>query len=124
MNKKDLINFINNEYSANLNNINTSYSNINAAKNVWWLNISTNKFINTVNILLCSDNSVYWISIPPNQMLKLDSNFKIRLDKDVVDLEISADKNFKFLIDIKSGGTEFNFKNYIVQTITLPGTSL
>lgn len=123
MNKKDLINFINNEYSANLNNINTSYSNINAAKNVWWLNISTNKFINTVNILLCSDNSVYWISIPPNQMLKLDSNFKIRLDKDVVDLEISADKNFKFLIDIKSGGTEFNFKNYIVQTITLPGTS-
>jgi hypothetical protein len=30
--------------------------------------------------------------------------FKVREDKNAVDLEISADKNFKYLQDVKSGG--------------------
>jgi hypothetical protein len=34
-----------------------------------------------------------------------------------VDLEISADRNFKYLIDVKSGGTGFDFRGFVKERI-------
>ena len=47
--KKECIAAINLKYKAGLSNINTSYSNINKSKNVWWFNIATSKFKAPVN---------------------------------------------------------------------------
>jgi hypothetical protein len=118
MNKKQFIDYINSNYnSTNLNlltNNNTAYSNINKSKDVWWYNINIEKFGLDFNLILVGDYKSYWIHLPNGFCKSLESNFKIRLDKDAVDLEICADKSdVNYLNDIKSGGSNFDFKKYI-----------
>lgn len=45
MNKNQLIDYINHNYNADLTSSNTSFSNINKSKEVWWLNIPTHKLM-------------------------------------------------------------------------------
>ena len=110
--KQECIAAINLKYKAGLSNINTSYSNINKSKNVWWFNIATSKFKAPVNLLLKTEDGVFWINLPIGFVSSIKKTFKIREDKDVVDLEINAGSN-NFLCDVKSGGTEFNFNAFI-----------
>jgi hypothetical protein len=114
--KKEIIDYINQTYKADLNSKNTSYSKINKSKDVWWFNVSVSKFIEDVNLLLNTENQVLWIVLPKGFTNGVP--FKIREDKNAVDLEISADKSFKYLQDVKSGGTEFDFSSFVKEAIS------
>ena len=41
--KKEIIEFINAQSNNALNTLNTSYSNINVSKEVWWFNVATHR---------------------------------------------------------------------------------
>ena len=97
---------------------NTSYASINKSKEVWWLNIPVAKFEEQVNLILKGDDKVIWIQLPKNFVLNLTSKFKIREDKNAVDLEISADRSYMYLKDVKSGGTHFDFKPFVKETFS------
>lgn len=118
MTKTELIQYINTHYSSGLTTSNTSYSKINKSKEVWWFNVRTHKFSEDVHLLLQADNQVIWLKLPKGFVSNLYSTFKIREDKDAVDLEISADRHFKYLQDVKSGGIGFDFRPFVKETIT------
>ena len=111
--KKEIIDLINSKYGVLLNSSNTSYSSINKSKEVWWFNVKVDKFNAEVHLILNTDNKAIWICLPKGFVKNVASHFKIREDKDAVDLEISSDRNFKFMIDVKSGGTGFDFREYV-----------
>ena len=50
MDKKQLIQHLNENYKSNLSIANTSYSSINKSKEVWWFNISVSKFNKDLNL--------------------------------------------------------------------------
>ena len=111
--KKEIIDYINATKGAYLNSSNTSYSKINKSKEVWWFNVRTDKFNSDVHLLLNTESKVIWIKLPKGFVNNLNSTFKIREDKDAVDLEISADRSFKYLHDVKSGGSGFDFTPFV-----------
>lgn len=115
--KSQIIEYIRNTYDAvSLNSGNTSFSNINKSKKVWWFNVPVPKFDEEVNLLLKGDEEIYWIQLTKDFVSNISSKFKIRQDKNAVDLEISADRSYLYLKDIKSGGTHFDFKPYVEET--------
>lgn len=115
--KKQFIDYINATEKASLTIKNTSFSNINKSKNVWWFNVQVKKFTEDVHLLLNTESNVIWITLPKGFVSNLYSTFKVREDKDAVDLEISADKHFRYLHDVKSGGTGFDFSPYVKEKI-------
>lgn len=116
--KSQIIEYLKNTYPAtSLNSSNTSYSNINKSKQVWWFNVPVQKFVGEVNLLLRGNEEVIWIHLPPQFVNNLASKFKIRQDKDAVDLEISADTSHLYLKDVKSGGTNFDFKPFVKENL-------
>ena len=115
--KKEIIDYINVTRGAKLSNANTSYSSINKSRDVWWFNIPTDKFKNDVYLLLNNGKKVIWIELHAGFVSDVRNTFKIRDDRDVVDLEISSDINYKYLIDIKSGGKGFDFSTYVKNTV-------
>jgi hypothetical protein len=117
MKKQQFIDRINTQFNGNLNTWNTSYSGINKAKAVWWFNINVSKFEDDVHLLLADTDHVLWITLPKGFVSNLQGIFKIREDKNAVDVEISADKNFGYLVDVKSGGTGFVFRKYVKEVI-------
>ena len=114
--KKEIIDYINQNYKAHLNAKNTSYSKINKSKDVWWFNIAVHKFIDDVHLLLNTEKKVFWIVL--HKGFTKGQPFKIRQDKNAVDLEISADKHFRYLHDVKSGGTGFDFRLFVKEIIS------
>lgn len=102
---------INERFNAGLNSSNTSYSQINKSKEIWWFNVHISKFANDVHLLLNMTDNAIWIKLPKGFAKGIP--FKIREDKNAVDLEISADRNFKYLKDVKSGGSGFDFKRFM-----------
>lgn len=118
MNKKQLIDRINTQFGATLYTGNTCFSSINKSKKkVWWANIPVSKFANDVHLLLADTDHFLWISLPKGFVPNLTCTFRIREDKNAVDLEISADKNFRYLVDVKSGGIGFDFRKYVKEEI-------
>jgi hypothetical protein len=114
--KKEIIEYMNVTKGATLTNSNTSYSKINKSKAVWWFNVALHKFTEDVNLLLVGETCVYWIVLPKGFAVGVP--FKIREDKNAVDLEINADSN-NFLCDVKSGGTGFRFSEFVKEEIYL-----
>lgn len=117
MTKSQLIAQINQTHKAGLNNANTSFSSINKSKEVWWFNIVVPKFDEEVHLLLSAGNYALWLHLPKGFVKQVSASFKIRQDKNAVDLEISADKSFKYLKDVKSGGTGFDFAGFVMEKI-------
>jgi len=115
--KKQLIDTINSQFGGSLNSRSTSYASINKAKAVWWFNITVPKFEQEVHLILDASHHAIWIVLPKGFVRNLDSTFRIREDKNAVDLEISADGNFRFLVDVKSGGTGFDFRRFVREEI-------
>lgn len=113
--KSEIIDIINPKYDASLTTKNTFYSYVNKSKKVWWFNVPVVKFNEDVNLLLNTTDRVIWITLPQGSInLNL---FKIREDKDAVDLEISADTAFQYLQDIKSGSSGFDFGEFVKEKI-------
>lgn len=116
--KSNIIEYINKTYGVDLSNVNTSFSKINKAKKVWWINVPLKKFSEPVNLLLNDADEVIWIVLPINFVASLPDNFRIREDKDAVDIEVWAEKDEQYMKDVKSGGTGFDFKPFIKEFIT------
>jgi hypothetical protein len=115
MDKSTAMAHINQEYGASLSTANTGYSNINKSKEVWWFNVPVSKFSDDVHLLLNTDTEIIWITLPKGFGQGIP--FRIRPDKNAVDLEISANRTYLYLKDVKSGGTNFNFKPYVREVI-------
>ncbi len=115
--KSEIIKYINKTYRAGLSNMNTSFSSINVAKKVWWTTIPLKKFTEPVNLLFNDKDEVIWIVLPKNFVSSLSDNFRIRQDKDAVDIEVWAEKDERYMKDVKSGGTGFDFKPFIKERI-------
>tara|TARA_R110001583_G_scaffold5731_6_gene30541 strand:- start:888 stop:1250 length:363 start_codon:yes stop_codon:yes gene_type:complete len=111
--KKELIEYINASVGGALHSSNTSYSKINVSKEVWWLNIKPHKFIDDVNLLLKTEGKVIWVYLPKGFVKETLAHFRLRQDKGVIDLEISADKKYMYMRDVKSGGTGFDFSGFV-----------
>ncbi len=118
MKKKQFIEYINTNYKSGLNNSNTSFSSINKSKKVWWFTISVSKFNSDFHLLLDNNQHGLWLHLPKGFIKQLATSFKIRENIDAVDIEISANKNFKYLRDIKSGGIGFDFTNFVKEKIS------
>ena len=88
--------------------------NINASKPVWWININPSKFKSDLHLLLAKegDGGLIWLRIEGNSFPDVRKVFKVRQDKDCIDLEISS-RHPKYMTDVKSGGTEYDFAKHI-----------
>ena len=113
MNKSQAIKMVNADLDNNvLTNYNTSFSNVNRAKSVWWLNIALRKFKIESHILLAKNPGLIWLRVEANTFQCLQRVFRIRPDKNVVDLEIASDGG-QYMRDTKSGGVGYYFKPHI-----------
>ena len=115
--KAEIIQYINKTYGARLSSANTSYSKINKAKSVWWTNVPLHKFNDTVHLLFKGPKEIIWIVLPVGFENNLPEKFRIRKDRNSVDIEVWAEKDERYMIDVKSGGTRFSFKPYIREII-------
>ena len=94
MTKPEAIQIVNNYIGESLlKNSNTNFSKINDKKDVWWLNIPPERFANDLHLILLNEKGFNWIKIPANKFPNLEKTFRIREDKNVVDLEISSSKD-------------------------------
>ncbi len=93
---------------------NTSFANLNASKAVWWLNVTPRKFKDDLHLLLVKERQegLIWLRIEANTFTEPARVFRKRLDKDMIDLEISSESS-QYLTDVKSGGTGYNFTKHI-----------
>lgn len=113
MNKSQAIRMVNSHLGYNeLTSRNTSFSNVNKGKPVWWLNIPPRKFQSESHILLAKKSGLIWLKIKARAFPDLESVFRIRPDKGSVDLEIPISGQ-RYMRDIKSGGTGYDFKPHI-----------
>jgi len=112
--KSQIIDYVQSNFGAtSVKSSNTRFASINKSKEVWWLNVPTDKFEDEVNLLLKGEDKVIWIQLPKDFVSNLASVFKIREDRNAVDLEISSDRSYMYLKDVKSGGTHFDFKSFV-----------
>ena len=96
-----------------LNNRNTRFSNVNASKPVWWLNVPLRKFKDELHLLLAEENGgLIWLRIKGNTFPSPKDVFRYWEDKGAVDLEISTMPQ-DYMTDVKSGGTNYNFTKHI-----------
>ena len=124
MDKKNAIGYINKTYGAGLNNINTSFASVSISKykTVWWTTVPVHKFNEPVHLLFNTTDAVIWIELPKNFEPNLSDKFKIRTKKgcanqDFVDIEVWAGNDERYMKDVKSGGTGFDFKPFIRERI-------
>lgn len=120
MDKSLAIKIVNQHIGASiLNTSNTNYSKINDKKDVWWLNVPPVRFSGDLHLILLNETGFNWIKIPAGKFSDLEKIFKIRKDKNLVDLEISSAKGNYYMRDVKSGGTSFNFKPFLEYVFNL-----
>ena len=113
MKKSQAINIVNSHLGHRaLTYRNTSFSNINKAKPVWWLNISPQKFDSELHILLANNPGLIWLKIKANTFSDLEGVFRTRSDNGYIDLEIPV-SGYEYMRDIKSGGSGYDFKPHI-----------
>ena len=96
---------------------NTSFANINAAVPLWWMNIGPSKFKSDLHLLLAKegDGGLIWLRIKGNAFPDVSKVFRVRQDnryKGLIDLGISSIPP-KYMTDVKSGGTEYDFTKHI-----------
>ena len=115
--KSEIIQYINKTYGVYLSSVNTSFSNINVAKSVWWTNVPLHKFNDTYHLLFNDSKEISWIVLPKNFVSSLSGKFRIREDRNSVDIEVWAQKDERYMTDVKSGGTGFNLKPFIKEHI-------
>lgn len=113
------------EYSNELNfdtkGGNLRYSKKNSAKDVFWINVAVDNRVNNDMFFILNnieDKKVIYLKIPANTINK--ENFKIKNSdgNHSYDIELSSKKE-TFLIDVKSGGTKFDFKPFIIEEISI-----
>lgn len=121
MNKQEASSIINKYLGKEIlnpkNKGNVKWSTINNKKDVYWINIHLDSRISNEYHLILNDEEkreFTYLIIPKNE---LDTNlFKIVFDKtvelDKIDIELSTHQE-NYLVDIKSGGTHYDFSKYV-----------
>ncbi len=97
-----------------LDRSNTCFANVNATKPVWWFNIDPCKFQNDLHLLCAKNTGLVWLTIEANTFDSPEQMFRIRPDKELVDLEISCSSE-QYMHDVKSGGNGYDFSPHIQQ---------
>ncbi|MYF93930.1 MAG: hypothetical protein F4210_00145 [Holophagales bacterium] len=92
---------------------NTHFSNVNSGKPVWWFNVDPRKFRNDLHLLCADAGDLIWLRIVANAVGHPERTFRYRPEKDVVDFEISCDRGDRYMRDVKSGGSEYDFRPHV-----------
>ena len=117
--KKELTTYFSNEYNVELHASNTTFAKANKDNGLWWLNITAEKFNSVVHIILSTPYQAHWIELQPGFVENISESFRIRPDRNAIDLEISSYDGDTYMCDTKTGGSGFNFTPYIKATVTL-----
>ncbi len=98
-----------------LESSNTSFSSINNAKLVWWLDISPKKFKKELHLLLARDmdQGLIWLRIKANTFPIPEEKFSYRADNGYISLEISCNNAGQYLHDVRSGGMGYDFSSHV-----------
>ena len=96
---------------------NTSFANISGPASLWWMTIDPSKFKSDLHLLLAKegDGGLIWLRIKGNAFPDVSKVFRVRQDnshKGWIDWEISS-RPPKYITDVKSGGTEYDFTKHI-----------
>jgi hypothetical protein len=97
-----------------LDDRNTHFANVNARKDVWWLDIPLSKIsragITEINLVLYDQHSdkLHFLRVPIDYMRANLGRLVVREDKAVISLELAADQTRLFQ-DVRptSGGVQF-----------------
>lgn len=113
MNKRTAIRLVNSYLKQDaLDKSNTHFSNVNSAKEVWWFNIPPKKFEQELHLLCAGKPGLIWLTIEANSVPEPGRIFRLRQDKEAIDLEISCAQE-RYMHDIKSGGSGYDFRRHI-----------
>ena len=99
---------------ALLNDGNTLFSNVNAAKPVWWFNIDPRKFKNELHLLCARNAGLIWLTIEANRFPNLEKAFRRRPDNGKIDFETSCGTD-QYMHDVKNGGSGYDFRPHVQQ---------
>ncbi|MBZ9631387.1 hypothetical protein LB465_11405 [Salegentibacter sp. LM13S] len=116
--KTKAIHYINSQKgSDNLKTKNTTFASISISGNraAWWMNIKLENFKKDWNIVLVGAHELIWLKIPANTFINLEKHFRIWEAKNAVNLVISSDPQDRYLHDLSSGGSDVDFKSFIVE---------
>ena len=118
MDKRSAMEMVN-EHLGNrlLSGRNTSFANISGPAPKWWMTIDPSKFKSDLHLLLAKegDGGLIWLRIKGNAFPDVSKVFRVRQDnghKGSIDWEISS-RPPKYMTDVKSGGTEYDFTKHI-----------
>ncbi len=122
MNENDAKLHLKNNYNYNDIDIsfhggNVRYSSKNKSINVFWLDISNDERIRKNIYIILNDElnkKIIYLKVPQN--IIDNKKFKLLKSSNKYRLEIS-NHEATFLIDVRSGGTKFDFNPYIIGTI-------
>jgi hypothetical protein len=115
MNKAKAIELARTKSLTTLSHSNTIFSNINAAKDVWWLEPDNNKFASNLNIILNNDRvqTIYIFKLPANTIRNPAQYFIQRND----DVKVNCSKIYIPVSGIKFSDKEFDFTPYLIEKI-------
>jgi len=123
MTKSQAILLINKQLGGNkLKTRNTTFASISISGNraAWWMNIKLENFKKDWNIVLAGEHEIFWLKIPANTFKNPERYFRIWESKNAADLLISSDRQERYFKDISSGGTEVDFKPFIIERFSIP----
>ena len=96
-----------------LESSNTSFASVNNAKPVWWLDINPKKFQKELHLLLAMDQRLIWLRLKANTFPIPKEKFSYRSGNGYISLEISCNNADRYLYDIRSGGTGYDFSPHV-----------
>lgn len=112
MKKTDALIIANGSFDSLFTNKNTHFSKVNKAKPVWWLEIPIRKLddpsLPDINLLLEENGTLKWLRVSTSVLTQHFSGFKVRLNKDVICLELDT-SNLKNVV----GSEKLSFRQFL-----------
>lgn len=96
-----------------LESSNTSFASVNNAKSVWWFDINPQKFQKELHLILALNRGLIWLRIKANTFPIPEEKFSYRSDNGYISLEIFCNNTDRYLHDIRSGGTGYDFSSHV-----------
>ncbi|WP_324720506.1 MIT C-terminal domain-containing protein [Salinimicrobium sp. HB62] len=121
--KSQVISYINSKIGVDkLKTRNTTFANksVSGSRVAWWMNIKLENFEKNWNIILVEESEFLYLNIPANTFKNPEKYFRVWDEKNAVNLVVSSDRQDGYLKDTSSGGTEVDFKPFIVKRFPIP----
>jgi hypothetical protein len=100
----------------------TQFSNINAAKDVWWIDVPLSRLddsaLEQVDLLLFDDRSseLHHLVVPTEYLRDHLGGLTVRADKECVRLELNANEPHRFQ-NVKPISSEVGFSQFVTRTL-------